>query len=264
MMRVIAAASGLSLLLGATGWMSAPFEAATVALAAIGLFRLMRDRAGLGAARVAAALLVASLMPLMAGGAPAAHAAPVILDLSLLWWAPLIAAAVITAGWPAASRATTAALAAWWILAAVVTLFGPASWGAVASRVETAPAAALAGLAVARLAAMTRGDVPRRLQTIAALSITCVWQSWLVVGAGRPARVLVPMLVAALMIAATDVLTDERREGEAIGAALVLAMTVLGVVPAAHTVARRTHAVAQAPAAVDAVGAESPSSFAAP
>lgn len=264
MMRVIAAASGLSLLLGATGWMSAPLEAATVALAAIGLFRLMRNRAGLGAARVAAALLVASLVPLLPGSAPAAHAAPAVLDLSLLWWAPLIAAALISAGVPSAWRATAASLAGWWALAAAVMLIGPAPWGAVAARVETAPAAALAGLAVARLAAMTRGATPRRLQTIAALSATCVWQSWLVVGAGRPARVLVPLLVAALMIAATDVLTDERREGEAIGAALVLAMIVLGVVPAAHTMARRTQAAAQAPGAVDAVGAESPSSVAAP
>jgi hypothetical protein len=264
MMRVIAAAAGLSLLLGATGWMSAPFEFSAVAIAAAGLFRLLRDRAGLGAARVAAALLVASLMPLTSGGAPSAHDAPVILDLSLLWWAPLIAAAVVSTGWPAAARAATAALAAWWALAAVVTILGPASWGAVASRVETAPAAALAGLAVARLAAVTRGDAPRRLQMIAALSITCVWQSWLVVGAGRPARVLVPMLVAALMIAATDLLTDDRRDGETIGAALVLAMLVLGFVPAAHMVARRAPVIAHAPAPADLPGAGSPSSIAAP
>jgi di/tricarboxylate transporter len=78
--------------------------------------------------------------------------------------------------------------------------------------------------------------------------------------------VLVPMLAAALMIAATDLLTDEaadQRDG--LGAAIVIAMVVLGLVPGAHTLVAQQQAAAtiQAPAAF-VPGADSPSSIAAP
>ena len=68
-------------------------------------------------------------------------------------------------------------------------------------------------------------------------------------GTGRPARVLVPMLAAALMIAATDLLTDEPRdERDGIGAAIVIAMLVLGLVPGAHALVAQQQAAAARPA----------------
>ena len=101
---------------------------------------------------------------------------------------------------------------------------------------------------------------------IGTLTLTCLWQAWLVLGPGRPARVLVPMLAAALMIAATDLLTDEQSDDrETIGGAIVLAMVVLGLVPGAHALAAQQQAVAERQAPVAAVpGAETPSSISAP
>jgi hypothetical protein len=129
----------------------------------------------------------------------------------------------------------------------------------------TAPAAALAGIAVARLA-HAAGATNRRSILITVLTATCLWQAWLVVGTGRPARVLVPMLVAALMIAATDVLTDESHdERDGVGAAIVIAMLVLGLVPGAHTLVTQQRAVTPRPAPAAAIpGAETPSAIAAP
>ena len=101
---------------------------------------------------------------------------------------------------------------------------------------------------------------------VGTLTITCLWQAWLVLGTGRPARVLVPMLAAALMIAAADLLTGEPRDDrDGVGGAIVLAMVVLGLVPGAHALAAQQQAVAKRQAPVAAVeGAEAPSSISAP
>ncbi len=187
-------------------------------------------------------------------------------SLSLLWWAPLVLGTIAIVGLAPAVFRPSVILMGWWALAATVAMLAPAPWTAVASCVETAPAAALAGLAVARLAEVARGATRRRSMLIGLLTVTSLWQAWLVLGTGRPARLLVPMLAAALMIAATDLLTDEpRAEGDAIGAAIVLAMVVLGLVPGAHALVAQQYAATtrQAPA-VSVPGAETPSSISAP
>ena len=72
--------------------------------------------------------------------------------------------------------------------------------------------------------------------------------------------IAVPLLVAALLVVTTDVLTNEEPpRHEAVGAALLIAIIVLGVVPGAHALVQHRHALAAA-----AAGAEAPSRFEAP
>ena len=70
MMRLLTAAASTSLLLGVTRLMAAPYDIAALGVAACLLYLLVRDLTGSGAARIAVALLVASLAPTVS--APAA------------------------------------------------------------------------------------------------------------------------------------------------------------------------------------------------
>lgn len=265
MMRLLAAATAVSLTLGATQSMPVPFDLTAVAVAAALLYQLVSGLAGTGAARVAAALLVASLVPtLPAATVPRDIPLAALATLSLPWWLPLLSGIALSVR-HRSSRATMA-LTAWWALSAGVALAAPAPWAAMATSVETAAAAALAGVAVAALIEVSQTLAQRRGALVAMLAATCVWQAWLVLGMGRPERLLVPMLAAALMIAATDLLTEEpATPRDSLGPAMVIAMLVLGLVPGAHM--RRSHhraaATLEAPAGPLA-GAESHSSIAAP
>jgi hypothetical protein len=269
MMRLLTVAASASLALGMTRLTAAPYDIGTLGVAACLLYLLVRDLTGSGAARIAVALLVASLAPtlstLSGPTAVASLSLSALASFSLLWWAPLILGTVALAGLGPAAVRPSLLLTGWWALAATVAVVAPTPWAAVASCVETAPAAALAGIAVARLADVAREAARCRSMLIGTLTVTCLWQAWLVLGTGRPARVLVPMLAAALMITATDLLTGEPRDDrDGVGGAIVLAMVVLGLVPGAHALVAQQHAVAtQAP--VTAVpGAETPSSISAP
>lgn len=268
MMRVLMAAAPVSLVLGVTRLLPAPYDIAILGVAAFLLYRLVRELAGSGAARVSVTLLLASLAPTLSAAAPPPDISlPALATLSLLWWMPLIIGGLAVARLDRAADPTWVLLFAWWALTAALALTGAAPWAAIAARVETAAAAALAGVAVAHLAEAALGAARRRPLLIASLTVTCVWQAWLALGTGRPARVLVPMLVAGLMIAATDLLTDEPRdERDSVGAAIVIAMLVLGLVPGAHTMVAQQQATAtvQAPPAALVPGAEAPSSVAAP
>jgi hypothetical protein len=264
MTRLIGAAACVSLTLSATRLLPVPYDFATLGVAAFVLYRLVGDCAGRGAACVAAVLLVSSLLPALSG-ARVGEQVPALALLSLPWWIPLLAGAVVMDGPRLVARPAATALLAWWGIATAVALLAPGAVGAMASFVETAPAAALAGLAVSRLADASSNDARRRRQLAFTLGATCLWQASLVIGTGRPARVLVPMLAAGLMIAVTDLLTnDEGREREAIGAALVIAMLVLGLVPGAHTLVMQQQGQARAVAPPPLTGADAPSSIDAP
>lgn len=266
MMRLLTDAASVSLVLGATHLMAVPYDLAAIGVAAFLLYRLVRDLAGTGGARVAVALLLASLAPTLSASTPPAEITlSVVATLSLLWWVPLLAG-IAVAGPDRVAAPPLMLLAAWWALTAAVALTAPAPWAAMATRVETAAAATLAGVAVAQLAEAAPGAAGRRSMMIATLTLTCLWQAWLVLGTGRSARVLVPMLAAALMIAATDLLTDEPRDQrDGIGGGIVIAMLVLGLVPGAHTLVAQQHAAAALHAPVASVpGPEAPSSIAAP
>jgi hypothetical protein len=266
MMRLLPVAASASLALSMTPLTAAPYDVGTLGVAAYLVYLLVRDLTGSGAARIAVALLVASLAPTLSGPtAVTSLSLSALASLSVLWWAPLILGTIAVAGLGHAAVRPSLLLTGWWALAATVAVVAPTPWAAVASCVETAPAAALAGIAVARLADVAREAARTRSMLIGTLTVTCLWQAWLVLGTGRPARVLVPMLAAALMIAATDLLTGEPRDDrDGVGGAIVLAMVVLGLVPGAHALVAQQHAVAtQAP--VRAVpGAEAPSSISAP
>jgi len=268
MKRLLMAAASVSLVLGVTRLLPVPYDILILGVAAFLLYRLVRELAGSGAARVSVTLLLASLAPTLSASAPPPEISlSALATLSLLWWMPLIVGTLAVARFDRAAATTSLLLLAWWALTATLAVAGPAPWAAIAARVETAAAAALAGVAVAHLAEAAVGAARRRSLLIASLTVTCLWQAWLVLGTGRPARVLVPMLVAGLMIAATDLLTDEPRDQrDSVGAAIVIAMLVLGLVPGAHTLVAQQQAAAimQTPAASVVPGAEAPSSIAAP
>lgn len=265
MMRLLTAAAVVSLTLGATQLMPVPFDVTAVAVAAAVLYRLVTGLAGTGAARVAVALLVASLVPtLPADTLPLNLPLSALATLSLPWWLPLLSGIALSARHR--SSKTTMVLAAWWVLSAVVALAAPTFWAVMANRVETAAAAALAGVAVAALVEVSQTLAQRRGALVATLTAACVWQAWLVLGMGRPARLLVPMLAAALMIAATDLLTeDPATPRDSLGPALVIAMLVLGLVPGAHMRVSQHRAVATLETAPGPLsGVESHSSIDAP
>lgn len=268
MMRLLMAAVSVSLVLGVTRLLPVPYDIAILGVAAFLLYRLVRDVAGSGAACVSVTLLLASLAPALSGPVlPHETSLPALATLSLLWWMPLIVGTLAVARFDRVAATSSLLLLAWWVLTATLAVAGPASWAAIAARVETAAAAALAGVAVAQLTEAALDAAGRRALLIGSLAVTCLWQAWLVLGTGRPARVLVPMLVAALMIAATDLLTDEPRdERGSVGAAIVIAMVVLGLVPGAHTLVAQRQAAAtlRAPAASVAPGADAASSIDAP
>jgi hypothetical protein len=236
MMRLLPVAASASLALSMTRLTAAPYDIGTLGVAACLLYLLVRDLTGSGAARIAVALLVASLAPtLSAPTAVTSLPLSALASISLLWWAPLVLGTIGVVGLAPTTVRPSLMLMVWWGLSATSAMVAPAPWAAVASCVETAPAPALAAIAVARLVEVARAAERFRAMLIGALTITCAWQAWLVLGTGRPARVLVPMLVAALMIAATDLLTDDEREDrDGIGGAVVLVMVVLGLVPGAH------------------------------
>ena len=264
MTRLIGAAACVSLTLGATRLLPVPYGFATLGVAVFLFYRLVGDCASRGAARVAAVLLVSSLLPALSGARVDGDQVPSLALLSFPWWIPLLAGAVVMDGPRLVARPAATALVAWWGIATAVALLAPGAAGAMASFVETAPAAAVAGLAVSRLADASSNDARRR-QLAFTLGATCLWQASLVIGTGRPARVLVPMLAAGLMIAVTDLLTNEEgREREAIGAALVIAMLVLGLVPGAHALVMQQQAQARAVAPPRLIGADAPSSIDAP
>ncbi len=266
MIGLLASAASVSLALSVTRLVPSPFDVAILAVAAALLYRIARGIAGTGAARVAAALMLASLVPLLSSTPPAGtFTMSAMAALSLPWWLPLIAIGLLVRGAPAITPAT-AVLGAWWAASAGLALLASDHWAATFARIETAPAALLAGIAVARQ--VEWGDSARaRAALVGTLALTCVWQGWLVIGTGRPARVLVPMLAAALMIAAADLLTSQETErSTAVGAAVVIAMVVLGLVPGAHTLVAQ-HASARLLNATpgQALPAdESPSAIAAP
>ncbi len=265
MTRLIGAAACVSLTLSATRLLPVPYDLATLGVAAFLLYRLVGDCAGRDAARVAAVLLVSSLLPALSGAHVDSEQVPSLALLSFPWWIPLLAGAVVMGGLRLGARPAATALLAWWGIATAAALLAPGEVGAMASFVETAPAAALAGLAVSRLAGASSNDARRRRQLAFTLGATCLWQASLVIGTGRLARVLVPMLAAGLMIAVTDLLTnDDGREREAIGAALVIAMLVLGLVPGAHALVMQQQAQARAVVPPPLTGADAPSSIDAP
>ena len=232
MIGLLASAASVSLALSVTRLVPSPFDLVVLAVAAALLYRVTRGTAGTGAARVATALMLASLVPLLSVTTAASEfTVSAMAALSLPWWLPLIAVGLIASADRAIAPAT-AVLAGWWIASAGLTLLASDHWSATAARIETAPAAMLAGIAVARLLECGRDFVRGRAALVGTLALTCVWQAWLVMGTGRPARVLVPMLAAALMIAAADLLTaPEAERPSAVGAAIVVAMIVLGLVP---------------------------------
>jgi hypothetical protein len=125
--------------------------------------------------------------------------------LSLPWWLPLVAAAWLVRR---DIRPMLGAVLGWWACLGVTALFVPAPVGGAMAFAESAPAALLAGLAVAGLAELPQ-EARRRLWLAGALATTAVLQMGLVLGTGRPARYMVPLIVAALLVAATDLLTDE-------------------------------------------------------
>ncbi len=264
MMRLLTVVAAVSLALSVTHLVATPFGVATVAVAAALLYQLVNDLAGTGGARVAVALLLASFAPTLSSALPIDLELSTLATLSLPWWLPLLAGIAMSPHHR--SSPATIAVGAWWALTATVALTAPAPWGAMAMHVETAAAAALAGMAVASLVEASQAIARRRAAPIAALTATCVWQAWLVLGMGRPARLLVPMLAAALMIAAADLLTEEpAAPRDKVGAALVVAMLVLGLVPGAHLLVAQHRALATRATPVAPVsGAESPSSIAAP
>ena len=247
--------------------MAVPYDVVTVGVAAALLYRLVREVAGSGGARVAMALLLASLAPtLSAAPLPPDVTLSAVATLSLLWWVPLLGGLLLSPHHR--SAAATKVLAGWWALTAGVALMAPAPWAAIATRVETASAAALAAIAVVSLTEAATQVARRRPLLIATLTVTCLWQAWLVMGTGRPARVLVPMLAAALLIAATDVLTDDPADQpDRIRPALVIAMLVLGLVPGTNQLVAQQRVAAAIPhpsPATMAPDAETPSVIAAP
>jgi hypothetical protein len=267
MMGLLASAASVSLALSVTRLVPAPFDLMVLALTAGVLYRVARDIAGRGAARVAVALMLASLVPLVsAAPPPSAYTVSAMAALSLPWWLPLVLVGLLFRAHRGFAPAT-AVLSAWWGIAAILALAAPGHWAATAARIETAPAALLAGLAVSRLAEAGGQSVRTRATLVGTLALTCLWQSWLVIGTGRPARVLVPMLAAALVIAAADLLSaQESEQPSAVGAAVVIAMVVLGLVPGAHTlVAQHASSRMLSPAPPAALPAdETPSAIAAP
>jgi hypothetical protein len=263
MTRLLAAGALVSLLLGVTRVLAVPIAIATLGIATVVLFWLASTLAGRSAARATTALLLASELPFLFGLAPSQplSLSPVTM-LSLPWWLPLVAAA-----WLIRSdlRRSLGGVLAWWVCSGVAALLWPDSAGSAAAFAEAGPAALMAGLAVAGLAEIPN-DMRRRIWLTSALATTSLLQVWLVLGAGRPARFMVPMIVAALLIAATDLLTDSEPAGhEAVGAALVIAMVVLGLMPGAHALVEHHQALAKlySPRASPA-GADTPSSFDAP
>lgn len=257
MIRLLAGGACVTLLLGVAGLPSVPIAIATLGIAAIVIHRLARALAGRGAARASAALLLASALPLVMEVSAAAPAPISVLSrLSLVWWLPLVACAALAA--PQA-RASLAAILMWWAGIAGVALAWPGTVGTLASFAEFGPAALLGGMSAAWLAERCAAD-RRRLWLAGALATTSFWQMWLVLGAGRPARFLVPLLVAGLLVVTTDILTDdEPSRSEAVGAALLLAIIVLGAVPGAHAIVEHRHVLA-----AYAAEAEAPSRFEAP
>ena len=263
MTRLLAAGACVSLLLGVTRVLSVPIAIATLGIAAVVLFRLAGALAGGSAARAATALLLAHEVPFLFGLAPTQplSLSPVSM-LSLPWWLPLVAAAWLAR---ADMRRTLGGVLAWWVVSGLAATAWPSSAGSAAAFAETAPAALLGGLAVAGLAEISN-DTRRRIWLTGALATTSLLQVWLVLGAGRPARFMVPMIVAALLVAATDLLTDEEpARHEAVGAALVLALLVLGMMPGAHALVEHHRAMAKLqPPTASPAGADTPSSFDAP
>lgn len=263
MTRLLAAGAFVSLLLGVTRVLAVPIAIATLGIAATVLFWLARTLAGRSAARATTALLLAYELPVLFGLAPSQPLSlPPVSMLSLPWWLPLVAAAWLVR---ADMRPTLGGVLAWWAGSGVAAMAWPASGGSAAAFAETAPAALLAGLAVGGLAEIPN-DTRRRIWLTGALATTSLLQVCLVLGAGRPARFMVPMIVAALLIAATDLLTDqEPASHEAVGAALIIAMIVFGMMPGAHALVEHHQALAtlHSPRASPS-GADAPSSFDAP
>lgn len=257
MIRLLAAGGCVTLLLGVARMLSVPIAIATLGIAAVVTYRLARDLAGRAAALASAALLLASALPLLIECSTTATTPLSVLSrLSLVWWLPLVACAGLAA--PRA-RASLAAVLLWWAGVAGAALAWPDTVGALASFAEFGPAALLGGMSAAWLAERCARD-RRRLWLAGALAATSLWQMWLVLGAGRPARVLVPLLVAAMLVVTTDILTDDgASRPEAAGAALLVAIVVLGAVPGAHALGEHRHM-----RAAHAAEAEAPSRFDAP
>jgi hypothetical protein len=257
MIRLLAAGACVTLLLGFARVLSVPNAIATLGIATVVIYWMARTLAGGGAARACAVLLVAAALPLLVElSATTTTPQSLLSTLSLVWLMPLVACAWLVS--PPA-RTSLAALLVWWAVVAGVAVTWPDRAGAIASFAEFGPAALLGGMAAARLAERF-ADTRRGLWLAGALAATSAWQIWLVLGAGRPARFLVPLLVAALLVVITDVLTsEERARHDAVGAALLLAIIVLGVVPGAHALVEHRHAIA-----TSIPGAETPSRFDAP
>jgi hypothetical protein len=262
MIRLLAAGIVVSLLLGATRVLSVPIAIAILGVATAVVFWIAGTLAGRSAARATTALLLASEVPVLFGLAPSQPLALAPVDmLSLPWWLPLVAAAWVAR---ADMRHRFGVVFAWWACVSVAAFLWPMVAGSAAAFAETAPAALLGGLAVAGLAEIPN-DTRRRIWLTGALAATSALQIWLVLGTGRPARFMVPMIVAALLIATTDSLTDEEPAAhEAVGAALVIAMLVLGLVPGAHALVEHHQALAKREPAASPPGADTPSSFEAP
>lgn len=257
MIRLLAAGTCVTLLLGLARVLPVPIAIATLGIATVVLYWLARTLAGRGAARACAVLLVVFALPqLLEFSATATTAQSVLSRLSLLWWLPLVACAWMVS--PLA-RTSLGALLAWWSAVAGAALAWAGTAGDLAAFAEFGPAALLGGIAVARLAERF-AEARRSLWLAGALAATSLWQMWLVIGTGRPARFLVPLLAAALLVVTTDVLTNEEPpRHDAVGAALLIAIVVLGVVPGAHALVEHRRALS-----VAAAGAEAPSRFEAP
>jgi hypothetical protein len=256
MLRLLAAGACVTLLLGVALVPSVPIAIATLGIAALLIYRLARVLAGRGAARASAALLLAAALPLLIEFSTTATTTLSVLSrLSLVWWLPLVACAGLAV--PQA-RGPLAAALIWWAGVAAVALAWPGAVGMLASFAEFGPAALLGGMSAAWLAERSADD--RRRWLAGALAATSLWQMWLVLGTGRPARFLVPLLVAALLVVTTDMLTDdEPSQPEAVGAAVLVAVVVLGAVPGAHALVEHRHLLA-----AHAAEAEAPSTFEAP
>jgi hypothetical protein len=264
MTRLLAAGAVVTLLLGVTRALSAPIAIATLGIATVVLYWLARTLAGRNAARATTVLLLASELPYLLDLAspPAPVSIAVVQLLSLPWWLPLVAAAWLIRP---DMRRTFGAVLGWWAGVGATAVLSPVSVGTAVAFVESAPAALLAGLAVAGLAELSN-DARRRLWLAGALTTTSALQVWLVLGTGRPARFMVPLIVAALLVAATDLVTDEEPAShDAVGAALVIAMVVFGMMPGAYALIEQRQMLAdlQAPP-VAPRGADVPSSFDAP